>query len=84
MASPIDPVMAELEFLISLLGNTPKTRNLSATKQKIVMNMEHKRLVASRLPDTYPSPDDFVFLTEKGKEILTRLGEYYTVVVDQS
>lgn len=77
MSSPIDPTLAELEFLLSLLGNTPKTKNLSATKQKIVMSLERKGVAASRMPETYPSPDEFVFLTDKGREVLERIGTYY-------
>ena len=78
MSAPSDPLFAELEFFISLLGNIPKTRTLSATKQKIVMNLERKGVVQSRMPETYPSPDDFVFLADKGREILSNIADHYS------
>ena len=83
MASPIDPTLAELEFLISLLSNTPKTRNLSATKEKIVMSLERKGFALSKPPELYPSPDDFVLLTDAGREVLTDIGHFYTILAEQ-
>lgn len=78
MSAPINPLLAELEFFISLLGKTPTTRSLSATKQKLVLSLEQKGVVQSRLPEVYPSPDEFVFLTDKGKEVLQNIADHYS------
>jgi len=68
--SQISRHMGLLVFLIELEGRAPQYNQLSATKQRYANQLHALALVEIRMPELYPSTENFVFITDLGKSLL--------------
>ena len=72
-----NPQSQYIEFLLNLERKIPQFKQLSATKQRVAFHLQQIKLVSIKIPETYPSPDEHVFLTDRGKTMIQILAQTF-------